>query len=384
MEFDFDRLLDRRGTDSLKWDKYKGRDVLPLWVADMDFPAPPAVLQALHERVDHGIFGYTVPSDELVEVVVSRMWARYRWKIQPSWIVWLPGLVPALNAACRAFGDDADEVVTFAPVYSPFLSAPGLGRKKLKTIPLRREKGLFTLDIERFEREVSPRTKLLLLCNPHNPVGRRYSRREIEGVADACLRHNVVICSDEVHCDLILDGGEHIPTATLNDEIAANTVTLMSASKTFNIPGLNCAFAVIADERLRKSLIANRLEVIPSTNAMGYAACLAAFRDCEQWRIELIDYLRGNRDAVCEFINEEIPLLSMDNVEATYLAWIDAGKLPVPSLAHFFEQAGVGLSDGKYFGAKDYVRLNFGCPRETLLKALGRMKRAVTDLDSQA
>ncbi len=191
-----------------------------------------------------------------------------------------------------------------------------------------------------------------------------------------------MICSDEVHCDLILDGGQHIPTATLSEEMAANTVTLMSASKTFNIPGLNCAFAVIPNDRLRRTFIKNRLEVIPSTNAMGYAACLAAYRDCEQWRIELIDYLRGNRDVVYKFVNEEIPLLSMDNVEATYLAWIDAGKLPVPAPARFFEQAGVGLSDGKSFGAEGYVRLNFGCPREILLKALDRMNRAVTGLTS--
>ncbi|MHC4354756.1 MAG: MalY/PatB family protein [Planctomycetota bacterium] len=377
MKFDFDRVLDRRGTDSLKWHRYRGRDVLPLWVADMDFQAPPAVLDALHNRVDHGVFGYAVPGDELVEVIVTRLQERYRWKIQPSWIVWLPGLVPALNVACRAVGDDADEVLTFTPVYPPFLSAPALSRRKLKTIPLRREDDLYTFDVERFETEISPRTKLLLLCNPHNPVGRRYNRRDIESIADVCLRHNIVICSDEVHCDLILDGGEHVPTATLSDDIAANTVTLMSASKTFNLPGLNCAFAVIPNERLRRSFVANRLEIIPNTNAMGYAACLTAFRDCEDWRLELIEYLRGNRDLVYKTVNEEMPQLSMDRVEATYLAWIDAGMLEVSDPVSFFEKAGVGLSDGRNFQGKGHVRLNFGCPRETLLKALDRMKRAI-------
>jgi cystathionine beta-lyase len=377
MKFDFDRVLDRRNTDSLKWGRYRGRDILPLWVADMDFQAPPAVLEALHRRVDQGIFGYVVPGDELVEVIVTRLQERYRWKIQPSWIVWLPGLVPALNVACRAVGDDGDEVLTFTPVYPPFLSAPELSRRKLKTIPLRRENGLYTFDVERFETEISPRSKLLLLCSPHNPVGRRYNRREIESVADICLRHDIVICSDEVHCDLILDGGEHVPTATLSEEVAANTVTLMSASKTFNLPGLNCALAVIPNERLRRSFVKNRLEIIPNTNAMGYAACLTAFRDCEGWRLELIDYLRGNRDLVYEAVNEDMPQLSMDCVEATYLAWIDAGMLDVSSPVHFFEKAGVGLSDGRNFQGKDCVRLNFGCPRETLLKALDRMKRAI-------
>ena len=384
MKFDFDRVLDRRNTGCLKWDKYKGRDVLPLWVADMDFQAPPAVLDALHKRVDHGVFGYAVPGDELVAVIVARLWEKYRWKIQPSWIIWLPGLVPALNAACRAVGDDADEVLTFTPVYPPFLTAPELSRRKLKTIPLRRENDLYTFDVERFETEISPRSRLLLLCSPHNPVGRRYGRRELASIADICIRRNIVICSDEVHCDLILDSGEHVPTATLGEEMAANTVTLMSASKTFNLPGLNCAFAVIADDRLRKTFIDNRLEIIPNTNALGYAACLAAYRDCEDWRIELIDYLRGNRDITHKFINEEIPLLSMDNVEATYLAWIDARMLGVPAPVRFFEKAGVGLSDGRDFHAESYVRLNFGCPRETLLEALDRMKRAVSELPGHA
>ena len=379
MKFDFDRLFDRRNTNSLKWDKYKSRDVIPLWVADMDFQAPPPVLKALHRRVDHGIFGYCLPGDELVGVVISWLEAKYQWKVHPSWIVWLPGLVPALNVACRAFGDDWDQVLTFTPVYPPFLSAPELSRKKLKPIPLRREKDLFTFDLERLESEISSRSKLLLLCNPHNPVGRRYSRREIESVAQVAVKHNIIICSDEIHCDLILDGAEHVPTATLGEEISARTITLMSASKTFNLPGLNCAFAIIPDERLRRTFVKNRMEIIPNTNALGYAACLAAYRDCEDWRAELIDYLRGNRDIVQEFINEEIPRLSMDNVEATYLAWIDARELGVPDPAILFEQAGVGLSDGRHFQAEGYVRLNFGCPRETLSEALDRMKRAVAD-----
>ena len=383
MKFDFDRLFDRRHTNSLKWDKYKSRDVIPLWVADMDFQAPPQVLEALHKRVDHGIFGYTLPGDELVEVIVARLQAKYQWKIEPSWIVWLPGLVPALNVACRAFGDDWDEVLTFTPVYPPFLSAPELSRKKLKEIPLRREEDLFTFDLERFESEISSRSKLLLLCSPHNPVGRRYSRREIESVAQVAVKHNIIVCSDEIHCDLVLDGAEHVPTATLGEEISANTITLMSASKTFNLPGLNCAFAVIPNEHLRRTFIKNRTEIVPNTNAMGYAACLAAYRDCEDWRAELIDYLRGNRDLVHKFINEEIPRLSMDNVQATYLAWIDARKLGVSDPTLFFERAGVGLSDGRHFQGEGYIRLNFGCPRETLLEALGRMKRAVADFVAQ-
>jgi cystathionine beta-lyase len=380
MKFNFDRLSDRRNTGSLKWDKYKGEDVIPMWVADMDFQASPAILESLHKHVEHGIFGYAVPRDELVEVIISRLEAKYQWKIQPSWIVWLPGLVPALNVVCRAFGNDRDEVLTFTPIYTPFLSAPQLSGKKLKAIPLRRETDTFTFDTERLEKEISSRSKLLLLCNPHNPVGRRYNREEIKSVAEICLKYNIILCSDEIHCDLILDGKKHVPVATLGSEISANTITLMSPSKTFNIPGLNCAFAIIPNEDLRRSFIRNRKGIVPGTNALGYTACLAAYRDCEQWRTALIDYLRNNRDIVYTFINEEIPRLSMDNVEATYLAWIDARDLGTPDPALFFKQAGVGLSDGKLFQGKGYVRLNFGCPQKMLIKALDRMKRAVTNL----
>jgi cysteine-S-conjugate beta-lyase len=381
MGFDFDTVVERRGTDSLKWGRYQGRDILPMWVADMDFRAPDPVLKALHGRVDHGVFGYAVPPKELVEVVVARMARMYQWPIDPAWIVWLPGLVPALNVVCRAFGDDGDEVLTFTPAYPPFLAAPALSKKTLKTVPLRRENDRFTFDIERLERELSPRSRVLILCSPHNPVGRRYDRDELRQVAELCVERDIVLCSDEIHCDLILDGHDHIPTATLSPEIAANTITLMAPSKTFNVPGLNCAFAIIPDDSLRRRFNKAREGIVPHPNALGYAACLAAYRDCEAWRTALIDTLRGNRDLVYRFVNDDVPGLSMDDVQATYLAWINTTELNLPHSAHFFEQAGVGLSDGKDFQGAGYVRLNFGCPRQTLLEGLGRIKSAVLDLD---
>lgn len=378
--FNFDKQFDRRNTDSLKWGKCGDEDVIPMWVADMDFQSPPAILAALHERVEHGIFGYATPTDELLDTVVARLEARYQWRVQHSWIVWLPGLVPALNVACRAFVDDSDEVLTFTPIYPPFLTAPRMGEKRLKTIPLCRTEGVLTFDIERFESEITSRSRLLLLCNPHNPVGRRYSREEIRTVAGICLEHNIILCSDEVHCDLILDGGQHVPAATLSDEISANTITLMSPSKTFNIAGLNCAFAIIANEGLRKRFVKSCKGIVPGPNALGYAACLAAYRDCEEWRISLIDYLRGNRDIVYRSVNEDMPGLSMGNVEATYLAWIDARGIGVADPAAFFRRAGVMLSDGRDFGGAGHVRLNFGCPRVTLLEAIDRIKRALANL----
>lgn len=376
MSFDFDKVFNRRNTDSLKWNKYKGRDVIPMWVADMDFQSPAPVLEALHRRVDHGIFGYTTPPDALVQVVVARMLQKYQWKIEPSWIVWLPGLVPALHLACRAFGDVGDEVFTFTPVYPPFLSAPILSRRQLKTIPLRRQANRYTLDAERLKSEITPRSKVLLFCNPHNPVGRRYDPQEIRDIAEICVENNIVLCSDEIHCDLILDGHEHIPAATLSPEISAHTMTLMAPSKTFNTPGLNCAFAIIENKNLRTQVRQARKGIVPGVNALGFSACLAAYRDGEPWRTALIDYLSDNKDIVYRAINEEIPGLSMDDVQATYLAWINVTKLGAHDPVRFFQNAGVGLSDGREYGDDGYVRLNFGCPRKILREALERMRSA--------
>ena len=375
--FDFDRVIDRRGTDSLKWHKYAGRDVIPMWVADMDFQAPQPILEALHRRVEHGVFGYPVPPAGLNEVIVDWMARRYGWTIKPSWIVWCPGVVSALNVACRAYGEDGDEVLTFTPIYPPFLSAPPSSRRSVKTIPLTREGGRYTVDYDRFEREITNRSRILLLCSPHNPVGRRFERRELERIAEICLARDIIICSDEIHCDLVIDGGPHIPTASLSPEISAQTVTLMAPSKTFNIPGLGCSFAIIEDADLRAKFNKAHHGIVPGTNVMGYTACLAAYRDCEPWRLALIDYLRGNEQLVYSTINEEIAGLSMDHVEATYLAWIDTRPLGLPKPDRFFEQAGVGLSDGRHFLGEGFVRLNFGCPRSTLRAGLERMKRAV-------
>lgn len=377
MSFDFETVHDRRDSDSLKWARYRGRDVIPMWVADMDFLSPPQVLEALHQRVEQGIFGYATVPEALGQVVVTRIREKYRWEIDPSWIVWLPGAVPALNVVCRAYGNEGDEVLTFTPIYPPFLTAPLRCGKTLKTIPLHRNEGLYTFDVERFESELSARSGILLLCNPHNPVGRRYERREIERIADICVAHDILICSDEIHCDLILDNGPHVPTATLGPEVSARTITLMAPSKTFNIPGLNCAFAIIENADLRTKFKRAREGTVPHTNVLGYTACLAAYRDGEPWRLALIDYLRGNKDILREFVDTELMGLSMDDVQATYLAWIDVRALGLPKPARFFEKFGVALFDGAEFQGEGFVRLNFGCPRSILVEALDRLRRAV-------
>ncbi|WP_306532590.1 MalY/PatB family protein [Geobacter sp.] len=377
--FDFDTIIDRSNTASEKWDKYRGRDIIPLWVADMDFRSPPAVIEALHERVEHGVFGYTHPPAELVEAVRAHLLADYRWAVEEEWIVWLPGLVCGLNVTCRAVGGAGDEVVTFTPIYPPFMSAPGLSDRGLVKVPLQLREGRWVADLEALERAITPRTKLLLLCSPHNPVGRAWSREELAQFAEVAERHNLVIGSDDIHAGLVLDEDRrHIPIATLSAETARRTITLLAPSKTYNIPGLGCSFAVIGDPGLRRAFRKAMGRIVPHVNTLGYTAAQAAYRDGEEWRQALLAYLRGNRELVAAEVNA-MPGLSMAHVEATYLAWIDARATGIPDPARFFEEAGVGLSDGADFGAPGFVRLNFGCSRSLLVEALGRMRRALTE-----
>jgi cystathionine beta-lyase len=369
--FDFSIPVERRDTASMKWDKYKGRDVIPLWVADMDFCSPPAVIDALQQRIAHGVFGYTMPPESLNTIVVEMLQADYGWKIEPQWLVWLPGLVTGLNVACRAVGQDNDDVMTAVPVYPPFLSAPENSRRHLVKVALQEKDNRWTFDFDRLERTITPNTHLFLLCNPHNPVGRIFNRDELTTLAMICDKHDVIICSDEIHCGLLLDEDKtHLPTSMLDPEVAKRTITLMSPSKTFNLPGLGCAFAVISDEKLRRRFVQAKSGIVPLVNAE------AAYRECADWHAGLLEYLRGNRDTVARAI-ADMPLVSMTPLEATYLAWIDVRSADLPYPVRFFEDAGVGLQDGIEFDGPGFVRLNFGCQRPLLEEALDRMKLAM-------
>ncbi len=380
MAFDFDSAPDRRQTGSLKWDKYAGRDVIPLWVADMDFRSPPAVVEALQARVNHGVFGYTVPSEEVVHAVVAYLQRQHALSIQPDWLVWLPGLVPALNVACRAFGEPGHEVMTCTPVYPPFLSAPVFSDRKRVTVPLRLEGARWLIDWEGLERAVTPETRLFLLCHPHNPVGRVWERGELEQLVDFCDEHEVVLCSDEIHCDLILDDVPHVPVLSLGEAAVRRTIALYSPSKTYNLPGLACAYAVIPDHGLRNAFKRAARGIITEVNAFGYAGCAAAYQHGEPWRQALLDYLRGNRELVDSFIRDHLPAIRIRPMQATYLAWLDVRELELDSPVAFFEEAGVGLSNGIDFGTPGFLRLNFGCPRARLQEALERMARALRAL----
>ncbi len=377
MTYDFTSVIERRGSGSLKWELYPDPDLLPMWVADMDFRAPPEVLAALRERVDHGIFGYTKPSEELVGAVLGRFRDRYHWPIEREWLVWLPGVVPGLLTSCRAFTEPEDDVVSFVPVYPPFLAVPKLTERRLISVPLSRDGDRYIMDPNALRQAITPRTRMLLLCHPHNPVGRAFSREELAAIAQVCCANGIVICSDEIHCDLVLNGADHIPMAALSPEIATASVTLMSPGKTFNTAGLNCALAVIPDRKLRTSFKQVCEHALPHPNALSYTACLAAYRDGEPWRRELIAVLQRNRNHVMQAVTEQMPGLSMTPVEATYLAWIDARALGKPDPAAFFRQAGVALSSGKPFMGEGFVRLNFGCPPALLERGLERMIKAL-------
>lgn len=379
-DFDFNTPIDRRNTGSIKWNRYQGRDVIPMWVADMDFACAPAIVEALHRRVDHGIFGYADVPPELVEVIVSGLERDYRWRIEPDWIVWLPSLVVGLNAVSRAFAGPGEDILTATPIYPPFLSAPANAGCNPVRVPMREDGGTWRWDLEALNQAIGPRARMLLLCNPHNPTGRVFTREELEALAEICVRRDLVLCSDEIHCGLILDRDKrHIPAAALNPEIAARTVTLMSASKTFNLPALGCAYAIVSSPALRAKLRKAMAGIVHHVGLMGYVATLAAYRDSRDWQAALLDYLRGNRDLVEKEIGA-IPSLRIWHAEATYLSWIDATRLPINNPVEFLEQAGVGLYDGALFGAPGYLRLNFACPRSVLAQALARISDALRHL----
>jgi cystathionine beta-lyase len=369
----FDQPIDRRTSDSIKWGKYAGRDILPLWVADMDFSAPPAVIEALHRRVDHGVFGYGGPWPSLTESVLAHLESEYNWRVEAEWLVWLPGLVSGLNIACRAVDG---EVLTATPIYPPFLSAPHFSGRKLKRFELGLADQHWHWDDTARQAAVSDASRLFLLCHPHNPVGRCWTREELFDLASFAERNDLIVCSDEIHCGLILDAGRrHIPFASLSAEAARRSITLMAPSKTFNIPGLGSAFAVIPDSRLRRRFEQAMQGIMPHTNILGLAATEAAYRDCGDWQRELVAYLAANRNCV-ETAIAAIPGVATSHVEATYLSWIDVRELGLAKPAAHFEAHGLGLSDGADFGAPGWLRLNFGCPRATLDEALKRFKSA--------
>jgi cysteine-S-conjugate beta-lyase len=375
---DFDFLHNRKETGSVKWDYYASRDIIPLWVADADFQSPPCILDALRKTIDFGIFGYSNASKSCSEAFINYTQSRHQLKIEPNEIFWLPGLVCALNAVCRAFAGPSDEILSFSPIYPPFLTSPANSDQISVPVPMDYDGSTWSLNLGTLRQAITPRSKVLLLCNPYNPLGKVFTKEELLEIADICLEHKIIICSDEVHCDLILNPAKkHIPIASLSSEIAQNTITLMAPSKTWNIAGLGCSVAHIPNITLRRRFIKTCNHVVPDPNLLGLIAVEAAYTDGEAWRLELIDYLRANYKLIETFLKKELPQLTLSPLDATYLAWIDFSKSGLTNPPRQLEAAGIGLSSGKPFGRADFMRLNFACPRPLLEKALERLKNCL-------
>ncbi len=388
MTYDFDQIVDRIGSESIKWHLY-GDGVLPLWVADMDWRSPEPVIRALRERVEHGVFGYGSEPPDLRPAVMDWLDRSFGWQVPAESLVFLPDVVTGFNVACRAVAAPGDGVLAQTPVYFPILYAPGNAGMVLDQVELTRQPdGYYVIDYDAFEAAITPRTRIFILCSPHNPVGRVFRRQELERMADICLRHGVVICSDEIHCDLVFQGSRHVPMASLSPEVAAQTITLIAPSKTFNVAGLKCAAAIIENAELRDRFCAARAGMVGGANIMGYIAAMAAYRGGRPWLDQLLRYLEGNRDLLLQYAAEHLPGIEMGRPEGTYLAWLDCRGAGLPGNPHefFLQRARVALNDGAPFGkgGEGFVRLNFACPRATLLEALDRMRQAMQSFRDEA
>jgi cystathionine beta-lyase len=372
MKFDFDAIVNRRGTNSIKWDTYP-EEYIPLFIADMDFTSPPAVIEAIEKTVKRGIFGYTNPSDEVYDAILNWFYKEYGFQLKKSWITWLPGVVPGLRVA-SAMGEG--DVITTTPNYSMLLSAPiKAGRHRIDSTLKIGSIG-YEMDFEDLESKVTPETKVFLLCNPHNPVGRVYTKEELLRVAEFCHRHDLLLVSDEIHCELVFDR-HHIPIVTTGDIALERSITLMSPGKTYNLPGIPIAFAIIPNRKLKKRFEAAGY-AMPHPGILNYEVCRAAYGDSEEWKKELLDYLRGNRDYVERELSQRFPKAIYSHVEGTYLTWIDFRPLKIENPFQFFyEKAKVVFSNGKDFGEDGFVRLNFACSRELLREAFDRIENAV-------
>lgn len=371
----FNDKPDRSWSKAYKWQRYKGTDILPMWIADTEFRCAEPILKALHQRVEEGIFGYTLPDHDTdaIEAVVAWCQRQYHWKIDPSWLVWTPGVVPAFNVAIKAYCQAGDTIIVQTPSYPPILAAPAINKLNRICVGTVAVDGRWTLDFDALEDAAAdPKTSLFIMCNPMNPLGTVLNQHELDRIATICRKHNVMLCSDEIHCDLILDNVPHLP-AGAHPALAEYSVTLMAASKTFNVAGLGTSFAIIPNEKLRLAFNHAARGILPWVTATGLAATNAAFRYCDEWHQQELAYLKDNRDYLVSEINK-IEGLKAFSPAATFLMWVDASGLGVNDTQAWCEAKGVGPSAGRDFGDKDFFRLNFGCAREYLTEAIKRLQ----------
>ncbi len=372
---------DRRNSDSVKWGFY-GDDVLPLWVADMDFTSPPEVMQALHERVSHGVFGYAADSQILIELVVERMQRLYGWKIDREDVLLLPGVISGFNLVCQAVTQPGESLLIQPPIYPPFFEVAKNARvKEIQCGLVQQKDGAYGVDFTAFENAIQPDTRCFLFCNPHNPVGKVYTRGELFRFAEICLAQQVIICSDEIHSDLVFAGHKHIPIASLDKEIGQQTVTLIAPSKTFNIAGLDCSILICENRDLMKKIKEAKRGIMGGVNVLGVTAAVAAYRHGQPWLDAVLKTLEDNRNFLCGYIRENLPGIMVYPPQATYLAWLDCRQagLPGDPYEFFLKDAKVALNCGRIFGkaGEGFARLNFGCDRSVLQEALERMNQSM-------
>jgi cystathionine beta-lyase len=377
---DFDTVHDRRGTGSSKWSKYPA-DILPMWVADMDFPAAPEIVNAIRNRLEHPVLGYGIARGELRTQIVADMRSKYSWSIAPDDIIFLPGVEPGFNMALKAMLTPGDGLLVQTPVYRPILNAPGHWNLVRHDAPLQATAQGYCMDIDAFGTAIE-KSRALLFCNPQNPTGKVFTAGELGQIAALCRKNDALIISDEIHCDLLFDGRRHIPIATLSEDAADRTITLMAASKTYNIAGLKTAFAIIQNKAIREKFMQSRLGMVDSVNILGLEATLAAYTGAEAWKRSMLAYIAGNRDYLQQQIAARFPDIRVIKAEGTFLAWLDCGDLRLGPDPHsfFLEHGHVGFSAGAEFGEAygNYVRMNFGCPRPLLEDGLNRMERALS------
>ena len=378
MKYDFDKTIDRRATNSYKWDSAP-EGVLPMWVADMDFRTAPAIIDSLQKRVAHGIFGYTRVPDAYYDAVTSWFSRRHGWDIDREWIIYTSGVVPAVSAVIKALTVPGDKVIVQTPVYNCFFSSIRNNGCEIVSNPLRRTADTYEMDFDALERcAADPRAKVMLLCNPHNPAGRVWTPDELTRLGNICLRNGVTVVADEIHCELVYQGFKYTPFASLSDAFLHRSVTCVSPSKAFNIAGLQIANIVAFDNDLRSRIDkAININEVCDVNPFGVAATIAAYNEGEEWLNQLVDYLHGNYEAMAEFCRCELPEFPITRLEGTYLVWMDCSSLGIPSdaLEHaLLDDARLWLNAGTMYGAEGegYMRWNIACPRSVMLDGLNR------------
>ena len=395
MKYDFDTVIERRNTDSAKWSNLKSHfgseNVLPMWLADMDFPIAKPITEALRKRAEHEIYGYTHPQPSLLHAVVHRMQQRYGWKVKAEWIVFTPGVIPAVSAAVRAFTHPGDEVILQDPVYHPFWSLVSQAGCVTASNPLKLIDGRYEMDLEDLDRRFTrrgntrPRVRAMIVCSPHNPVGRVWTREELLRAGTIVIDHGAVVISDEVHCEVLYRGQRHTPFASITEEFAQNGIVCMAASKTFNLAGLAASTIIVPNDRLRDLFTGARAGILPQPDVFGLVALEAAYREGDEWLEQMLAYLEANLEFMLDYFAKRIPRINVIRPQGTYLVWLDCRALGLSNeglQAFFSKKAKVGLDDGYIFGpgGNGFQRINIACPRATLEEALGRIERALNSL----